>query len=1471
MIDQRSNTTIKPPRRPSPVRRWLRRLAGACAAIAALLVLAWLTFTSSWFLTPRIEAILSALVGGRVTIGRSDFGLDGRLQLTDVRLLVPSIRGPAGELVHIPDLTINLDRRELLAGRVTARRLIIDDALLRLSEDLDSGRFNVGGLTLPASGASAPITEWPQIELRAGVVQIGEHRLSAFRPSGEIRVDGSLQPQRGVRGAGASDWYAFDLREIKPAAGGAGSAPEMRLAGRFNLATGEGSSIISGITFDPQQAALLPRVARQWWEIIEPVGALQPIAVQVRPGGGYEIEIAMDGIDWSLPVPTFDPSRDTRPPRMTNVRGNVVIHDGVVDLIGLSGTIEGVHYALSGLFTSVDRSPGFDLTFEVERFDLSRNLNILTALPANVRQLVDDQLVQLGGPSGLLDAHVNLRRDALDPDLAEGEAPAARPVRASGRVELLNAEGTYAAFPYPLTGLHGAVEFDDQEMRIMSLAGRGPTGGQVYLSARVAPLDADPQVEAEMYANNVPLDEHLLAALGPSRGKAITEFFNPEWMERLHAAGLILTDSDVGPISDEVMQLMRRHREVTESATPDPLREEQLKAILARIEEIETDLSRVFQLGGRVNIRSTIRRERGPGQPTKVSNYVTLADRERPLGVIYEEFPYPAWLVEGEVLIEYDRVLLVKDLVLEGVGGGRAVVSGQVRRVREPVRRQEPEITLRVEDIPVNELLLRAIPGGGGEKAQAAAPDSELSRAAQILAGLRLVGSLNAEGRVYADARGKADFDIAVTLADGSSRDASDRPPWEAGLDWLWPPALPLSDAAAEVTVHRRSVEIHRFAGRSGEQEFDVRGRIAWGEGSTAIELDAAARRLDLQPHLIDLAAPLGSDEGLEEMRGFWDQLQPQGLADAALTFRHTGDEPPLFDLTLEPRFGSLLIDGRRVEAANVQGAVQIRDGAVRFADLHADAACEGSAVGRITLDGALGYRADCAWDLHGRIEGGRFEAPIFDRFAAGLSSLLSRSEGDSVEPRGAFDTSFHLTREIDAPRPSYLINVQPGELDFTLGSERFEVRRLEGAALITPEAFELLNLSGSYQDGLIQLAGRVDRTCGVDADLRLSVSANRLTGRVRALLPRAVNDLIEAIDLDVGQSVELTDARIRYTRPPARDTAADDAFQATPPPPESIDFAGVLNVRDASMNLSIPITELDGSLDISAQRNSNEPWLHGAVRMNVSRMLVLGRQVTDVRASLSAGEEPGQVELTSLVGECYGGRLSVEGQVRVPWLGEPGRYDVRLALGQAAVDPILRRPAPHPAESPAGTAAPPSAGATGPASWRPGRLVASLAVAGEFGRPESRIGRGDIRVTGAELYEVPLAMWALQLSALTLPVSTSFREADIDYYIDGDEVIFERLMLDSPAMSLHGQGVLNYRSQRLDMQFNTASKLRAPLLTPIWESLRDLFVTIRVTGTLDQPQANLEPRSRAAAGLRRPARPDTEPRDLVIAPANSD
>lgn len=1432
--------------RPGRLRRWSRRLVIFVIIAGVLLVAAWSALSSSWFLAPRIESMLSKLVGGKVTIGTADLSLGGRLHLTDLRILVPSIPGPAGELLHVPDVTFNLDRDELLAGRLSVQQLTIDDALLRLSEDLDTGRFNIGGLKLAQTGTMV----WPRIELRSGIAQIGEHRGTIFQPSGELRVNGSFRPDPSPPTLGSQDWYAFDLQEIISA--GAANQEGMHVEGRYNVATAEGSSFLSGVTFEPQRAKLLPRVAREWWRTINPSGSLQPIGFQIGADGRYQIEIAMDGIDWSLPVPSFDPQRDTRAPRMTDVRGSVVIHDGQVDLISLSGEIDSVRYGLTGSFASVDESPGFDLTFDVEHFDLSRNMNMLTALPDAMRELVDNQLIQLGGPTGLMEGHVTLKRAPRESGDA-GESNA-RPVRASGRVELVNAEGTYRGFPYPLTGLTGAVEFDDDEIRIMALAGRGPTGGQVYVSGTISPPGPDPEVNVELYANSVPIDEYLREALGDSHSAALDEFFNRDWANRLHAQDLFLRSGDVADLSDEVMTLMREYRDLagTDGSEPDAAANARQDAIRNRMAEIEVVLKRpTFELNGRININSTITRARGASSPTKIASVISLANPAEPLCIMYDKFPFPVRLVSGEILIDYDHVEVLKDLVVQGLSGGSVVVTGWVNRVREPAPRVEPHLALHAQAIPIDEFLLRAIPDRGWKELDSLESPG-LSKGARVVAGLRINGQVSADGQIFADDQGKVAFDLDVTLADAVTRPTSEPSVLDSELDWIWPSTLPLTQVQGSLTVHRHGANIHYFRGRSAEQDFDASGLVDWSDGTTSLELKIDGQHLDLKPHLLDLASAIGNDKGLEDMRRFWNRFEPRGTTDASLVYQRTADGQTGFDLTLRPGDSSLIINDQRVEMTNPHGLLHVAPGRVTFDEVKVDAACEGNPAGSIALDGVLSWQNDLATDLNARVEGGRFEASIFKMFSDGITGLLSPTQSESAAPAGVFDASFNYTRAAGSERPDYLINLQPQSLDLSRGAERFEVRRITGSALISPSSVKLSNLFGSYQDGLIRLSGEVDRGENVDAALQLSVSAESLTDRVRAVLPKAANQLIDAIDLSVGQSVELNEADIHYTRQPNPDDAAL--------PRETLAFDGTLNVRDASMNLSFPITELDGSLALHAQRRSDEPWLRGSVELNVSRMLVLGRLITDVQAELLTGEEPGLVHLPRLVGDCYGGRLAAEGRVRVPWLGEPGQYDLRLSLASVAVDPVLRRFAPRPTAADASGEIQPAETEPAPAPTtntqrhRPGTLAADLTIAGTFGEPGSRIGCGEIRVRDAELYEVPLAMWALQLSALTLPVSTSFNQAEVAYYVEGDEVVFEHLLLDSPAMSLVGSGVLNYTTKALDMRFNTSSKLRAPLFTPLWEGLRDLFMSIHVTGTLEKPLAKLEAHSDSPIAATRPA-----------------
>ncbi|MFW5652890.1 MAG: hypothetical protein ACOC0P_02490, partial [Planctomycetota bacterium] len=142
------------------------------------------------------------------------------------------------------------------------------------------------------------------------------------------------------------------------------------------------------------------------------------------------------------------------------------------------------------------------------------------------------------------------------------------------------------------------------------------------------------------------------------------------------------------------------------------------------------------------------------------------------------------------------------------------------------------------------------------------------------------------------------------------------------------------------------------------------------------------------------------------------------------------------------------------------------------------------------------------------------------------------------------------------------------------------------------------------------------------------------------------------------------------------------------------------------------------------------------------------------------------------------------------------------------------------------------------------GRLRASFSVVGKFGDPASRRGRGMVRVDGGTIYSVPLAVWVLQLSSLALPVSTGFDDAEVAFYIDGERVVFESIRLDSASIRLTGAGHVNATTRELSLALQTQSRMPAPILTPIWQTVRDTIFSLEVTGTIDSPKVRLRPRT---------------------------
>ena len=70
-------------------------------------------------------------------------------------------------------------------------------------------------------------------------------------------------------------------------------------------------------------------------------------------------------------------------------------------------------------------------------------------------------------------------------------------------------------------------------------------------------------------------------------------------------------------------------------------------------------------------------------------------------------------------------------------------------------------------------------------------------------------------------------------------------------------------------------------------------------------------------------------------------------------------------------------------------------------------------------------------------------------------------------------------------------------------------------------------------------------------------------------------------------------------------------------------------------------------------------------------------------------------------------------------------------------------------------------------------------------------VGRGSVRLSDADLYELPGMVSLLKIIRAKAPDSTAFTESDIDFELNGEHVALRRIDLRGDAVNLSGEGEL--------------------------------------------------------------------------------
>lgn len=1022
----RSHSPTTPP--PTPAKRRRPRSRFFRWSVRLFIGLPILLFTLLLLVgrSPLVGRIVAAqvrqLTGCDWHAAHASLSIDGRLTITDLSLAIPSIPGRAGEVLSAQEAAADIDWSGapiirwftgIRTGiRVSALRLT--RPTFRLSQSLDDGRLNLASISPPAASGSGKSAA-PRIDVIDGRIEFAEHstRAHTFNQLNLIPVTGTFTPVTVAQGAaGPQSIYTMRLQELGRAASAApGERRAMILDGRFNLDTSESSLKLLNVSLDAWPAESVPSAFRDIWRRLNVQGRISQVAFSSARTDGVRVSVNLESVSMDALVPASKPGDPDGYLSLREVNGQVDLSQAGIKA-ELTGLIEEQTTPSKVVFTTkgLDLNAALHCEITGTRINLGQNPEFLLYVPRIVKYYLDI----FSGPTAIVDAFVVIERG----DPVNGQAaPLAVP---NGTLSFRNGTAAFHKFPYPIHDLSGEVQFDDTTIRIRKIHGIGPTGAELTAAGVISPLSDDAAVDLSIGVKGAPIDDEILAAMRPRDRRLMEVLFSREKFDRLARSGLL---------------------------TPD----------------------HPFAFGGLADIGIKVLRPLGPDVEWTTSIDVDF-DKA---GLVPEPFPFP--IIASNVRLHInDQQAHFEHGSFQGLRGGHAELSALVRFGTHPSDPVEPDVRITATDIPVDDLLLSAVPGEPPSDSPGPADTNTPFSAKAILRNLDLRGAVDCSINISASADPTAsidfvgplpltgiDYGIVVELDKLTASPAARAIISTAPADPASPapsspaepaPTLCLRELSGALELTSRFVRIGSIVAHLGRLPAGITDPAAStpaGQLEVGLEAELAppgsapagatgSLAADIRFTNLDLADPIEpaihvfSPQAARAVARLRADHQPSGHLSATLALRQPASTP---DSPSSMRIGVTLPSQQSVAFATFGGTLNLQNLAgiatiilppappgkppaptsVEFQRLAADLAFNAAPSGHLTLSGTYSPVPPSHPDadpsqLHALFTGTPFQSPLLHAAVRSFAGNTAADQYLDLDPRGLFAASVSIS-----------------------------------------------------------------------------------------------------------------------------------------------------------------------------------------------------------------------------------------------------------------------------------------------------------------------------------------------------------------------------------------------------------------------------------------------------------------------------
>ena len=787
------------------------------------------------------------------------------------------------------------------------------------------------------------------------------------------------------------------------------------------------------------------------------------------------------------------------------------------------------------------------------------------------------------------------------------------------------------------------------------------------------------------------------------------------------------------------------------------------------------------------NVDASVR-YRGPNHPLDYAVQTELIDG----GIGHPKLPMPIAGLTGSVLCTPAAVRLTG--ITATLGGSKFRVDGRINDLR-----QTPaiDVQLGVDHFRVDRSLIRQLP-----------PPMQTAWDR-----LRLQGTFDAAVRIRRPLLAAIDH---PTQIDGrvTCRDAE--------VDFFKFPH-PVTAIGGDVTIADGRMQTDSLRGRFGGQTmtcgFDlplspkIAGPPPSPRKSMTVVMDGPVA---INAAILDALTPRG--QPTTAVSRFARQLSPGGSGQLNVARFETdaaGQTHRRFDISIVG--GQVRYAAFPYPIYNVHGRIVADDNEISIEDFSGT-----NAGGSVRCRGHL-HLANPAIASE-KPEGGQNDLRLAFRvdklpMDARLRSALppqSRRVWDSIAPAGILDrVDVDLRRRGDDPllmnvtaRQTPRQNVTTETLSLRPASLPYQLNLTSGVVHYDGLNVRIENITGTNDGSRLAAAGR----CYIRKDGRWVLAMDVLGGS--RLVPDA--ELINSLPQSMRGAMRSLQLRGPVNVRGHSDLILPDENHDEP----IIDWDLVLALEGNRIGDNGPIHAIRGDIDVRGRRDATMLTAEGNV--NIDSMHVYDQQITAVEGpfrivdeTLTVGSQTIDGQIGRAVrGRLFGGTVGVDGQVE---LGS-GNFNVAMSLRDAGLSELLLD------------------FGYGDRDLT-GAISGNTRLRGNLGTIELLKGDGTARVTGANLYELPLLIQVFNQLRISPSPKNAFTDARMEFSLFADHVTMRQLQIWGDLVSLHGGGTLN-RRRELDLTFNTQvspQNIVSRAIRPLRDSRYTLW-TVEVRGPLSNP-----------------------------------